>query len=172
MKPTHKLVFAVFISLGETLFSCVSFADQPYINSDEVYWKAPPENYSGAEFAKAFRYKTLIGGQFAPVQGKDVYFGEAEWAPGAIYIGHKHPAPEIYYVVSGEAEWTIDGETFRATPGTAIYTKPGAVHRMVNVGEEILKTVWIWWGKPEVLNQYPETTEPVEEQPASAKFTQ
>ena len=127
-------------------------------------------DYSGAQFADAFRYKTLIGGQYAPVEGENVYFGEAEFAPGAIYVGHNHPSPEIYYVVSGEAEWTVDGKTFKATAGTTIYAKPYAVHRMVNVGDEILKTVWMWWGKPEVINQFPKLVEPIEKQPAKAKF--
>ncbi len=153
-----------------TMSACVSFAEEIYINADEVSWKAPPESYSGSEFAAAFRYKTLIADQYGPVPGEGVYFGEAEWAPGAIYVGHNHPAPEIYYVISGEAEWTVDGKTFKATPGTTIYAKPYAVHRMVNVGDEILKTVWMWWGDPDVLNEYPKLVEPFEEQPVGARF--
>ena len=145
-------------------------SDSPQINSRDVPWIKPRESYSGAEFANAFRYKMLIG-EYAPVKGQNVFFGEAEFAPGAVYVGHKHPAPEIYYVISGEAEWTVDGNTFKATPGTAIYTKPHGVHRMVNTGEGILKTIWMWWGEPTVLNQPSKIVEPIEKQPASAVFS-
>ena len=86
-------------------------------------------------------------------------------------LGTKHESPEIYYVVSGEAEWTVDGKTFKATPGTAIHAKPNAVHRMINVGDGILKTVWMWWGKPEVLNQPSRIVEDIEKQPTGAKFS-
>ena len=146
-------------------------ADDVHVNGSSVPWKAPPTSYLGSEFSAAFRYKTLIGGAQAPVRGQGVLFGEAEWAPGAVYVGHAHPAPEIYYVISGEAEWTVDGQTFKATAGTAIFTKPNAVHRMVNTGKENLKTVWMWWGGPAVLNQFPVIVEPLEKQPPGATFS-
>ena len=168
MKPNF-LAFATFLLLSVAFNPDVCLANGPHVNASEVKWRPTFTDY-GPEFSKAYRFRTLIGKQSAPVQGKNVYFGEAEWAPGAIYVGHKHESPEIYYVISGEAEWTVDGETFRATPGTAIYAKPYAVHRMVNVGEGILKTVWMWWGKPSVTNQPSIRVEPLAEQPASAVF--
>ena len=171
MKTMFQGMWAAFALVAITISSSASVADEPYANAGDVRWIAPPENYSGAAFAEAFRYKTLVGGQNSPAQGKNVLFGEAEFAPGAVYVGHNHPSPEIYYVVSGEAEWTVDGKTFKATTGTAIYAKPYAVHRMINVGDGILKTVWMWWGEPEVTNQFPKLVEPIEKQLARAKFT-
>ena len=146
-------------------------ADKVYVDADDVTWTTPPEDYSGAAFAEAFRYRTLIGGKRAPVQGENVFFGEAQFAPGAIYVGHNHPSPEIYYIVSGRALWTVDGITFEATPGTAIYAEPYAVHRMVNIGEGVLETVWMWWGPPDVTGHFPKRVEPIEQQPSGAIFT-
>lgn len=166
---TRSPSIAAFVLLAIAVFSHPSLAG-PYVNASDVKWRSTYTYYDQA-FAKAFRFRTLVGGESAPVQGKNVYFGEAEWAPGAIYVGHKHPAPEIYYVISGEAEWTVDGKTFRATPGTAIYAKPNAVHRMVNVGDGILKTVWMWWGEPRVTSQPSLRVEPLEEQPPGAIFS-
>ncbi len=171
MKLTFRFMGAAIALVAITFSTDASVAEGPQVNAGNVGWIAPPKNYAGAAFAKAFRYKTLVGGQNSPVQGKNVFFGEAEFAPGAIYVGHNHPAPEIYYVVSGEAEWTVDGKTFKATPGTVIYAKPYAVHRMVNVGEGILKTVWMWWGEPEVTGHFPKVVEPIVNQPAGAIFT-
>ena len=96
----------VFLFAATFTFSASSFARGPHVNASEVEWRTTYTDY-GPEFAKAFRFRTLIGDRYAPVRGKDVYFGEAEWAPGAIYVGHKHKSPEIYYVISGKAEWTV-----------------------------------------------------------------
>ena len=170
MRTIFPAIFT-FVLPVITTFSHFSVAGEPYVNASDVKWRSTFTYYDEA-FAKAFRFRTLVGGEYAPVQGKNVYFGEAEWAPGAIYVGHKHPSPEIYYVISGEAEWTVDGETFRATPGTAIYAKPNAVHRMVNVGDGVLKTVWMWWGKPKVTSQPSIRVEPIAEQPPGAVFSE
>ena len=113
---------ALLLSASVVVFHA-SWATDTFVHAEDVAWRFPGSQYDEA-FAKAFRFKTLVGGAFAPVQASNVYFGEAQWAPGAIYVGHKHPAPEIYYVISGEAEWTVNGKTFRATAGTAIYTPP------------------------------------------------
>ena len=171
MSLPKSILAITAIVLASTTMTASSHANEIHVNADSVSWKAPPVSYLGADFSSAFRYKTLIGGPLAPVRGQGVLFGEAEWAPGAVYVGHAHPAPEIYYVISGEAEWTIDGQTFKVTAGTAIYTKPNAVHRMVNTGTENLKTIWMWWGEPSELNQFPEIVEPMEKQPAGAVFS-
>ena len=74
---------------------------------------------------------------------RDVLMGMLELAPRATYPAHKHPAPELYYVMSGTADWTVGGETFAAGPGTAIYHPPNTPHRMVNTGDEVLRTVYM-----------------------------
>ena len=166
----NTLIGAAAIAAVQIALPADVVASDPHVQSSDVRWKTPPTKYLGAGFAKAFRYKTLIGGGGAPVRGKNVLFGEAEFAPGAIYVGHRHPAPEIYYIISGEAEWTVGKKTFLAKPGMAIYTPPNTVHRMVNVGDGVLKTIWMWWGTAKKLGQFPEITEPKAEQPARAKF--
>lgn len=94
------------------------------------------------------RYKPLIGGYRPNTVGvphEDVRMGALELEPRAAYPGHFHPAPEIYYVVSGKAMWTVGEETFLAEPGTAVYHAPNTVHAMVNTGDEPVFTVYFWW---------------------------
>ena len=107
---------------------------------------------------KVVRWKTLIGGNGdGPVGGvpqQDVVMGVLDLDPGGYYPAHSHPAPEIYFILSGTAEWTIGEETFTAKPGMAIYHAPNMPHRMVNRGAEPLHTIWFWWapgGRAEVL---------------------
>src|SRR4051812_45436462 len=74
------------------------------------------------ELLAVYRYKALIGGVKAGVIPQDdILMGVLELAPGAIYPAHKHPAPELYFIVSGKARWTVGDETFEAGPGMAIY---------------------------------------------------
>lgn len=109
---------------------------------------------------KVCRYMPLIGGNYENWKGipqQEVLFGVLELAPGGYYPGHHHPAPEIYYVLSGEAEWTVGDQTFLAQPGSAIYHPTLKLHRMVNKGKEPLRVIYFWWapgGDPKVFNEY------------------
>ncbi|MGI9260752.1 MAG: cupin domain-containing protein, partial [Woeseiaceae bacterium] len=73
------------------------------------------------------------------------HFGIGEIGPGAIYPNHRHPTPELYYFISGTARWTVDGEEFIAEPGSAVYMKPFAVHRMEVTSDEMAVVVWADW---------------------------
>lgn len=170
MRDTGFAATVAMVLLTEVPFpSVVLAASENHVDAREVKWKTDIDH----RYGPGLRFRILVGDRHLPTMGDDVFFGEAEWAPGAIYVGHKHPAPEIYYIISGEADWTIDGVTFRARPGTAIYTEPNAVHRVVNVGNGVLKTIWFWWapnGDTSVLNKSSVRVQPIEKQPASAKF--
>ncbi len=120
------------------------------------------------------RWKSLIGGTDEGVAPQaDVLMGVLELAPGAIYPGHKHPAPELYYVMSGTAEWTVGTETFVAQEGTAIYHPPHTLHRMINRGPDVLRAAYVWWapgGDRKVFAGPLELVEPVPPQPSQAVF--
>jgi len=45
---------------------------------------------------------------------------------------------EIYYVLSGKGEMTVDDKKFEVTPGTAVLTRPGSSHGLKQVGTEDL----------------------------------
>ena len=146
--------------------SHISLKDTPWTGSKQY----PPE------LLKVYRYKALIGGQRpGVVPQEDILMGVLELAPGAIYPAHKHPAPELYYVISGKARWTVGEETFEAGPGEAIYHPPNTLHRMINIGTETLRTVYMWWapgGDHSVLRASSQLLEVVPPQPPSAVFSE
>lgn len=170
MKFSYRSALSPIVFLVVSIPLNSALADNTHINAKSVDWAKIPESYLGPEFPMVFRYKTLVGPFGSALKAPNIMFGEAELAPGAIYVGRKHPAPEIYYVISGTAEWSVADETFIATAGSAIYTKPNAIHRMKNIGDTPLKTVWIWWGGSGVLNQLSIPTEAPAKQPEKAKF--
>lgn len=139
-----------------------------HVNAADVHWA------TGSEYPPALqavlRWKDLVGGE---VPHPEVFMGVFELAPGAIYPGHKHPAPELYYVMSGSARWSVGKESFEARAGSAIFHPPNAVHAMTNDGGEILRAVYFWWapgGDRAVLDLPVELVEPAPPQPPQAKF--
>ena len=145
-----------------------------HITLDDRPWTSS-EQYPEA-LRRVYRYKALVGGQRPGVIPQDdVLMGMLELAPGATYPAHVHPAPEIYYVMSGTARWTVGDETFIAGPGTAVYHAPNTLHRIVNTGDEVLKTVYLWWapgGNRDAIRAASKLLEPVPEQPPQAIFPQ
>jgi quercetin dioxygenase-like cupin family protein len=123
-----------------------------HVNDVQLEWTTA-SSYP-VELQKVVRWKMLIGNEPSPILQKDVLMGVLNLEAGGYYPLHSHPAPEIYYVISGSAEWTVGDDTFTATPGMAVYHAPNAPHRMVNNGNEPLHTVWFWWapnGERDVL---------------------
>lgn len=61
---------------------------------------------------------------------------EARVPPGSSTTIHFHPlTEEIYYILVGEGEMTIDGQVERVGPGDAIAIPPEAKHTIRNTGE-------------------------------------
>ena len=63
---------------------------------------------------------------------------------GAGPASHRHGATEIIYVVSGELDHVVNGETHRLTPGMIGIVKPSdtVIHRVV--GQSPVKVLLIW----------------------------
>src|SRR5947208_3517814 len=56
--------------------------------------------------------------------------------PGSGIGLHTQTEDEVYYVLSGTGEMTLDGERHQITPGTAILTQTGSSHSLKQVGPE------------------------------------
>ena len=77
--------------------------------------------------------------------------------------GHSHREhSETFYMVSGEMEWTVEGETQILGPGDLVYIPPFAHHIARAVGGESPRALLIWepagWevGMVESVNLTPE----------------
>ena len=51
---------------------------------------------------------------------------------------HKQEVDEVYYVLSGSGELTLDGAKQTVGPGTAVLTRPGSSHSLKQTGSEDL----------------------------------
>lgn len=123
------------------------------VNEREAIWKDYSSDYpqSLLEIARA---KVLIGPD-GVVKNTEISMSVMEIDAGCTYPLHNHDAPEVYFVLEGEAICTWGEDEFRAMPGTAIQTMPGTPHRIKSVGETKFRAVAIWWapgGNPETFN--------------------
>ncbi|MFT7220922.1 MAG: mannose-6-phosphate isomerase-like protein (cupin superfamily) [Candidatus Azotimanducaceae bacterium] len=138
----------------------------PFLDAADIPWKVN-------EF-DASRWKTLVGGiEGGQIDQSDIQFGVWELAPLAIYHSHRHEVPEIYFITEGRALWTVGDETREVTAGMTIYSKPGAIHKMVNPTDQLVKAIWVWWapgGDTSAFAGEYEFTEPAPKQPKGAGF--
>ena len=54
--------------------------------------------------------------------------------PGSAIGQHKQDVDEVYYILSGTGELTLDGEKHQVSAGTAILTRPGSSHSLKQTG--------------------------------------
>lgn len=67
---------------------------------------------------------------------------EERMPPGASEAPHLHRrAEQFFYVLEGEAEFHLEGERHRVTPGCGLHIPPGVRHRVVNAGAADLRFV-------------------------------
>jgi quercetin dioxygenase-like cupin family protein len=59
------------------------------------------------------------------------------WHPGFKVPPHFHKEhAEVFYVISGQVEWTVGGETHLMGPGALVYIPPDTVHTVKVVGDK------------------------------------
>ena len=71
-------------------------------------------------------------------------FGKRALHPGAAIGYHRQEEDEIYYIVSGTGELTLNGARSVVGPGTAILTRPGSSHGLRQVGPDDLVIIIVY----------------------------
>jgi mannose-6-phosphate isomerase-like protein (cupin superfamily) len=83
---------------------------------------------------------------FSKAPGLKLVFRKRALKPGSGIGYHLQKEDEIYYVLSGRGQMTIDDKTFDVGPGDAILTRPGSSHGLKQTGAEDL-VIMINYGK-------------------------
>lgn len=79
------------------------------------------------------------------VGAKNLAMGVNETHVGGMVPEHKHETEEeVMFFLQGKGQFITDEEVIELKPGICIYNPPGASHKIVNTGDEILKFVWIY----------------------------
>ncbi|TBW35519.1 hypothetical protein EYW49_15960 [Siculibacillus lacustris] len=86
-----------------------------------------------------------IVGPLAPFVSDEVCLGLTLIGPETDYPAHRHPAVELYDVVTGHPVWHVADAVLRPEPGEAILHGRGVVHAMRARAEPLL-AVYSWTG--------------------------
>ncbi len=82
--------------------------------------------------------KTTAYPFFEQAEGFDLIFRKRALHPGATIGAHTNDKDEIYYILSGKGELTLQGKTREVSPGDAILTRKGDSHALKQLGSEDL----------------------------------
>ncbi|MEP4485989.1 MAG: dimethylsulfonioproprionate lyase family protein [Halioglobus sp.] len=158
----------VAILLGISGFTSLPGAEASppgVVVADEVPW-VDLRNSKGYNWSEAVRLMpTEVDRIDRVLRNRAVYrtegftIGHLLLGPGALYPYHAHASPEAYYVISGQGEWSVAGETQRIGPGTIAYHAPYANHRWITTSDEPLYAVWFQWvpdGDADLIKQQPD----------------
>jgi hypothetical protein len=95
-----------------------------------------------------------ILGPEAPFHDDHFCYGFTLLGKNTFYPAHYHPATELYVVLSGHAEWTLDGVSKVRNPGEFILHPSNHVHSM-RTSDEPLLALYTWSGEDVVtLSKY------------------
>ena len=75
---------------------------------------------------------------FQNTPGLKLVFRKRALKPGSGIGYHEQKEDEIYYVLSGRGQMTLDGKTVDVGPGTAILTRTGSSHGLKQMGADDL----------------------------------
>ncbi len=121
--------------------------------ADLALWKEGPRDGAPDGFTEAYAYATLIGFD-GLIETDDCRCGLYIQRPGVYYPAHAHDAEELYFILSGEADWQAGERRFTARPGHLIHHAPAEPHIMVT-GDQPLLAVFAWLGAVDGQFWYP-----------------
>lgn len=134
-------------AVAASLLSAPDMAAAIAALEEDLDWRQNP-NYSDEAMGQPgymnnYAYSEIIGpGGIYP--GDDFLLGLLLLGPGLRYPSHAHPAPELYWLLSGDTEWKVRDEPFEARePGETIWHDPYVPHA-TNIGITPLLAVYVW----------------------------
>lgn len=107
------------------------FANGSRIQHDRDVAVEQPGPHEGGGMTTGFPF-------FGEVADMPLYFRKRSMHPGSAIGYHRQEHDEVYYVLSGTGEYTLDGNTVVVGPGTALLTRKGSSHGLRQTGAQDL----------------------------------
>lgn len=120
------------------------------IEHDSTVAKEEPGTHGGGGMSTGHSF-------FAKVPGLTTAFRKRALHPGAGIGYHQQKEDEIYYVLSGRGEYTLDGVKHVVGPGDALLTRTGSSHGIRVLGDTDLVLIITYQVKPRAPSPAPAT---------------
>jgi quercetin dioxygenase-like cupin family protein len=92
--------------------------------------------------ADGISWRTLTSADRRP--SAELTSGVAYIEPGGMLPLHRHSQTEIYYVIEGQGEVTLDGEQQAVGPGAMVYIPGDTPHAFRNAGTATLRFFYVF----------------------------
>lgn len=112
-----------------------------YVQNDRDVAIEQPGPHEGLGTTTAYPF-------FEQAENFDLIFRKRALHPGATIGAHVNDKDEIYYVLSGKGELTLQGKTRQVGPGDAILTRNGDSHALKQSGVEDLVIFIVYRKQP------------------------
>jgi mannose-6-phosphate isomerase-like protein (cupin superfamily) len=130
-----RIAYALALMLtGAALHALAQTAPEPggtIVETDAQVARDEPGTHNGGGMTVGYSF-------FSKVPNLKLVFRKRAFKPGSGVGLHTQKEDEIYYVLSGRGQMTLDGKTVDVTPGTAVLTRPGSSHSLKQIGNEDL----------------------------------
>jgi len=80
-------------------------------------------------------FEKVLGWHGCVFHGENMSFGHWRFEQGAAIHEHSHEQEEVWHILEGELEATVDGQTVTAGPGMVLMLRPGARHRITALSD-------------------------------------
>ena len=128
---TFALAAAVLATATSAASSAQTAKGGYIVQHDETIAKAEPGTHNGGGQTIGYSF-------FDKTPGMKFVFRKRALKPGSGIGYHEQHEDEVYYVLSGRGVMTLDGKRTEVVPGTAILTRTGSSHGIVQAGAEDL----------------------------------
>jgi mannose-6-phosphate isomerase-like protein (cupin superfamily) len=130
-------IAAIFFAAG--LFISSAFANQKQqtgymLEHEKDIAKDEPAPHNGGGNSTVYNF-------FSNATNSKLVFRKRVLHPGAAIGYHLQKAEEIYYILSGAGEMTMNNKVFNVQAGDAILTLPGSSHGLKQTGKEDLAVI-------------------------------
>ena len=113
--------------------------------ADDLAWRVPGFGRLPSHLSDQMAVSVMVGPD-GMVKDKHASLGLILLAPGVYYPSHKHAAEELYLVLSGTLEWSLDGASLGSMQiGNFIHHMSWQSHSMINGATPAL-CFWGWTG--------------------------
>jgi quercetin dioxygenase-like cupin family protein len=111
--------------------STVAATSESYVEDETTIAVAQPGPHEGTGTTTAYPF-------FADADDLGFVFRKRALHPGASIGEHVNDKDEVYYVLSGRGELTLQGAVREVGPGDAVLTRDGDSHALRQLGDEDL----------------------------------
>lgn len=112
-----------------------------YVENEAAIAVEQPGPHEGEGTSTAYPF-------FEGAEGFRVVFRKRALHPGASIGLHTNDKDEVYYVLSGRGELTLEGKVSEVGPGDAILTRDGDSHGLRQLGDEDLVILVVFPKRP------------------------